>query len=153
MHIRSRLFGETDIDDEKVIEFTQGMMGFEEYKKYAIIFDSERENAGGIMWLQSLEDEDIAFPVVNPMDIKPDYNPIVEDEWLESLGDFGEDENLFVLLVLTVPSDLTKTTCNMKAPVIINTLTRKACQLIVNNEDYLVKYNIYDYIEKLKKEG
>jgi len=153
MHIKSRLFGEAEIDDDKIIEFTQGMMGFEEYKKYAIIFDSERENAGGIMWLQSLDDPDIAFPMVNPVDIKPDYNPIVEDEWLEPLGAFENEEELFVLLVLTVPSDLTKTTCNMKAPVIINTNTRKACQLIVNNEDYLVRYNIYDFIEKLKKEG
>ncbi len=61
MRIKSRLFGEAEIDDDKIIEFTQGMMGFEEYKKYAIIFDSEKENGSSIMWLQSLDDADIAF--------------------------------------------------------------------------------------------
>lgn len=153
MKVDSRIFGEVEIEEDKIIEFESGLIGLDEYKKYAIIFDSEKENAGSIMWLQSLEEKDLAFPVVDPMCVYPEYNPVVEDEWLASIGEIKSDEDLFVLAVLTVPSDLTQMTANLKAPLIINTDTKKACQIIVNNEEYSVKYNVYSYIESLKKEA
>ena len=56
------------------------------------------------------------------------------------------------LSVVTVPSDLTKMTANLKAPIVINMNTKKACQLIVNNDNYEVRYNVYDYIQKMKEE-
>lgn len=152
MQINSRLFGEIDIEDEKIIVFDKGLIGFDEYTKYAVIFDSEKETKGGIMWLQSMDEPTLAFPVIDPMHICPDYNPVVEDEWLASLGEFDSNEDIYALAVMTVPADLTKMTANLKAPLIINTATRKGCQLIVNNEEYEVKYNVYDYIESLRKE-
>lgn len=152
MKINSRIFGEIEIEDEKIITFPEGIMGFEEYKDYAIVFDSEKQQKGGIMWLQSTQSEGLAFPVIDPVHIKSDYNPVVEDEWLAPIGEFESAEDLLVLLILTVPSDLTQMTCNMKAPVIINTVTHKACQTIVNNDDYEVRYNVYEYVQSLKKE-
>ena len=71
---------------------------------------------------------------------------------LESIGGIDKPEDVFVLVVLTVPSDLTKMTANLKAPLVINTDTRKGCQIIVNNEEYQVRYNVYDYVQSLKKE-
>ena len=53
-------------------------------------------------------------------------------------------------MTLTVPSDLTKMTCNLKAPIIINTDTMKGIQLIADNEDYLVRYPIYDLLQSRK---
>lgn len=153
MKVNSRLFGEIDIADDKVITFESGLIGFDEYRKYAIIFDSEKETKGGIMWLQSMEEPQLAFPVIDPMNIISDYNPVVEDEWLEPIGEFKDETELYVLAVLTVPADLTQMTANLKAPLIINTETRKACQIIVNNEEYSVHYNVYEYVEKLKKEA
>ena len=153
MQINTRVFGEIEIDDNKIITFDNGLMGFEEYKRYAIIFDSEKESKGKIMWLQSMDDPRLAFPVIDPMFVNPEYNPIVEDEWLESIGEFNSGEDLYLLAVLTVPSDLTRMTANMKAPLIINTLTKKGCQMIVNNEDYLVRYNVYEYIQSIRKEA
>ncbi|MGN0378880.1 MAG: flagellar assembly protein FliW, partial [Butyrivibrio sp.] len=88
-----------------------------------------------------------------PMSISREYNPIVEDEWLEPIGEIKNEEDIYVLVILTVPSDLTRMTANLKAPVIINTGTMKGCQLIVNNEEYQVRYNVYDYIQELKKGG
>lgn len=51
---------------------------------------------------------------------------------------------------MTVPSDLTKMTCNLKAPIILNTDTMKGIQLIADNEDYLVRYPIYDLLQSRK---
>ena len=151
MKVRSRLlYEEVDIPEERIITFTTGMMGFEEYKQFTLIFDSEKDERT-IMWLQSVTEPDLAFPVIDPYQILPDYSPIVEDDWLEPLGPVASDEEYYLLVVLTVPQDLTKMTVNMKAPIVINTTTMKACQIIVGNDDYQVRYNIHDYVEKLKE--
>ena len=128
MQINSRLFGEIDVEDDKVIDFKNGIIGFEEHHKYALIFDAEKESSKSIMWLQSMEEPELAFPVADPTHICSGYNPVVEDELLESIGGIDKPEDVFVLVVLTVPSDLTKMTANLKAPLVINTDTRKGCQ-------------------------
>ena len=153
MRIKSRIFGEVEIDDEKIITIPNGIMGFDEFKRYAIAYDSESESKNGIMWLQSLDEESLAFPVMDPTHVMENYSPMVEDEWLEPIGKFESDSDLYILTILTVPSDIKKMTVNLKAPLIINTLTRKGIQLIVNNEDYHVRYCIYDILEKNKKEA
>lgn len=153
MHIDSRIFGEIDIDDDKIIRFEEGVIGFKEYHNYALIYDEEKRKdpKGGIMWLQCMDEPDLAFPVADPLHIYPGYNPVVEDEWLAPIGEFDDVDDIFLLSILTVPSDITKVTANLKAPLIINTVTKKACQTIVNNEEYEIKYNIYDYVQSLKK--
>ncbi len=153
MHINSRLFGEIDVDDNKIITFESGIIGFDECRHFTLLYDSEKGNQRSIMWLQSVERPELAFPVADPMSISREYNPIVEDEWLEPIGEIKNEEDIYVLVILTVPSDLTRMTANLKAPVIINTGTMKGCQLIVNNEEYQVRYNVYDYIQELKKGG
>ena len=153
MHINSRLFGEIDVDDNKIITFESGIIGFDECRHFTLLYDSEKGNQRSIMWLQSVERPELAFPVADPMSISREYNPIVEDEWLEPIGEIKNEEDIYVLVILTVPSDLTRMTANLKAPVIINTGTMKGCQLIVNSEEYQVRYNVYDYIQELKKGG
>ena len=54
------------------------------------------------------------------------------------------------MLTLTVPKDVKQSTANLKAPLVINADTRKGCQVIVENKDYHVKYNVYEAIEKMK---
>lgn len=153
MQIKSRVFGEIEISENKIISFGKGLMGFEDNSRYALLYDSEKQNGKGVMWLQSMEDANLAFPVIDPLDILSEYKPMVEDEWLANIGEYGSDEELLILCVLTVPADLTQMTANIKAPLVINTVTRKGCQIIVNNDDYEVRYNVYDYIQKLKKGG
>ena len=92
----------------------------------------------------------VAFPAISPFYVMTDYNPIVEDEVLTKLGELTED-NTAIFLTLTVPSDITKMTTNLKAPIIINADTKKGCQVIAENPEYVVKYNIYDVIQKMKE--
>lgn len=154
MLVKTRYFGEVDLDENKIITIENGLMGFEEYKRYTILYDLEEDGDSYISWFQSVEEPALALPVISPVCIKEDYNPIVEDELLKPLGELTED-NLVILLTMTVPSDPKLATTNLKAPIIINSDTRKGCQLIVENEDYVIKYNVYDAIESLKekKEG
>lgn len=151
MLIKTKYFGEIDLNEDKIITFNRGIMGFEDYKKYTILYDVEDGSNATISWLQSLDEPGLALPVINPLLVKSDYNPIVEDEVLSPLGNIT-DENLVILLSLTVPADLTKMSVNLKAPFVINSDTRKGCQIIVENQDYEIKYNVYEKIQKLKEE-
>lgn len=154
MKVETKWFGTVDIADEKVITFARGIFGFEDCTKFVIVYESEQETDHTIMWLQSLDDVSLALPVMKPEIVKEDYDPVVEDELLYSLGDNIKEAELLVLVTLTVPSDITRMTCNLKAPIVINNDTMRGVQLVANNEGYLVKYPIYDILEKKnQKEG
>ena len=152
MRVQTKFFGEVELDDNKVIEFPNGIIGFEDFKKFAIIYDIEDDRDTKISWLQSLEEPALALPVVDPLAVTTEYAPMIEDELLKPLGN-PADEDLLFLLVMTVPSDMTKVTANMKAPVIISTEERKGVQLIVDNADYPVKFNVYESVQKMKEKA
>ncbi len=152
MKAETRLFGEIDIEDGKIITLEKGMIGFPFLQKFTLIFDREKEGkASSIMWLQSMDEPEVAFPVIYPNEIKPDYSPAVSDEILSPLGDLNE-ENTYILVTVTAASEVKDSTVNLKAPIVINADTRKGCQIIVE-DDYPVKYNIYQAMQERKKKA
>ena len=152
MKVNTRVFGEVDIEESKIIRFPGGIIGFPELTEFALIHDSEKAGVCAVRWLQSLQEPAFAMPVVDPLAIKPDYNPEVEDELLKPIGTLDPEE-ILVLVTLTVPSDVTKMTVNLQAPIIVNAAEKKACQLIVDTEKYPVRFPIYDILQGFKKEG
>ena len=75
---------------------------------------------------------------------------IVEDEIINTLGDNIADATLLVVCTVTVPEKLENMTVNLKAPVIINMDTNRGVQLIADNDDYQVRYPIYDILNAEK---
>lgn len=151
MKINTKNFGEVEIADEKIITFENGIIGFPDLKRFTLIHDEEKGSNAGIRYLQSLEEPGFAMPVMDPLIVKPDYDPEVDDELLKSAGKLTE-ENILVLVTVTVPSDLTKMTVNLQGPFVINVDERKACQIIVEGTQYPVKFPIYDIL-KARKAG
>ncbi len=150
MLVKTKHFGEIDLDEDKVITFEDGIIGFEDCRRYTILYNSEERNGSTISWLQSLDVPELALPVISPLSVMTDYNPVVEDDVLQPIGELTE-ENIIILLTLSVPSDITKMTVNLKAPLVINADTRKGCQIIAENPDYVIKYNIYEQVKKSKE--
>ena len=151
MKANTRLFGEIEIQDEKIIKLKEGIIGFPDLQNFTLIYDEEKEGKegkGGVKWLQSMDDPEFAMPVINPLDVKPDYRPTVSEEGLKSLGEMPED-SAFVLVTITVPKEIEKRSVNLKAPFIINMENLHGVQLIVE-DDYPVKYMIYDILNKKK---
>jgi flagellar assembly factor fliW len=152
MLVKTRFFGEVDIEDEKILTFDNGIMGFEDMKRWTLIYDIEKGSEGPISWFQSLDMAELALPVINAYTVTAVYEPVVEDELLKPLGEF-KDEELVTLLTITIPSeDPSKTTANFRAPILINPVNRKGIQVIVNNEDYPIKFSIYESVQKMKAE-
>ena len=151
MKVTKKIFGEIVIEDDKIIHFPSGIIGFPDLTDFALIHDEEK-GAGSIHWLQSLQEPAFAMPVMDPLIVRPDYNPQVDDELLKPIGELMPEE-ILVMVTVTIPSDLTRMSVNLRGPVIINTVERKACQVIVEGETYEVKYPIYDILNSRKKEG
>lgn len=143
MKISTRYFGEVEIEQEKILHFEKGLFGFEQYRDFTILYDNQEEKEPFFLWLQCVTESGLAFPVVNPFKVKADYDPVVEDALLEAIGEFAPEE-LAVFLLATVPDNPKKATVNMKAPLIINTKNREGIQLIVENEDYAIRYPLFE---------
>ena len=150
MLVKTKFFGEVDPPEEKILTFDRGLIGLSDYKQYTILYDVEKEEAN-ICWLQSVDEPTLALPIIKPPIVKPDYNPVVEDELLTHIGELTE-ENLVIFLTMTVPSDIMQMSVNLKAPIIINADTRKAAQIMVENQDYEVKYKVYDILKNKGEE-
>ena len=152
MTIDTRVFGEVTIDPAKIIHFENGIIGFPDLTDFALVYDLEKGNQAGIKWLQSLQEPAFALPVMDPLVVSPDYNPTVDDEILKPIGEIKPDE-ILVLVTVTVPRDLTNMSVNLKAPIIINADEKKAVQIILDSDSYLVKFPIYEILKAGAKEG
>lgn len=149
MQITTRVFGEIAIDDDKIIHFPSGIIGFPELQDFALIHDEEK-GTDTIHWLQSLQEPAFAMPVMDPLIVCPDYNPEVDDELLANIGEIHPDD-LLVMVTVTVPKDIKKMTVNLKGPIVINASKRLATQVIVEGDNYQVKFPIYDILNKKKE--
>lgn len=150
MQIKTKVFGEITIDDDKIIDFPNGIVGFPELVQFTLIHDEEK-GRDSIHWLQSLQEPAFAMPVMDPLFVCPDYNPEVDDELLRNIGELHPEEML-ILVTVAVPKDLTKMSVNLRGPIIINAAEKKATQVIVEGEEYPVKYPIYELLNK-RREG
>nr|MCR4716176.1 flagellar assembly protein FliW [Lachnospiraceae bacterium] len=122
MLVKSKFFGDVEIEDDKVINLVNGLLGFEDYTRFVILYDSDKSSGDTISWLQSVDEQTLALPVVNPSAVKEDYNPLINDELLEPLGEVGDD-GYFVLVTMRITSDPKEVSCNLKAPIVINPAT------------------------------
>lgn len=149
MRIETKAFGQVDITDDKIITFPGGIIGFPDMKRFTLLHDEEKGVSVGIRWLQSLEEPGFAMTVIDPLLVKEDYNPEIDDELLAGIGEVTPD-NLLVLVTVRIPSDLKQMSVNLQGPIIINVDERKACQIIVDAERYPVRFPIYELLQSRK---
>ena len=124
MEITTYQFGTIEYTPEHVINFTSGIFGFEQLKKFLLIKIKDEI----FYWLTSIEQPEITFPLIGTRVIDDKYP---EEEKHEAFG------------IVTLNSDLLKVTVNMKSPVYINETTKTGFQKILDTEKYPVKYNLF----------
>ena len=148
MKINTKVFGEIEIAEEKIIHFPSGIIGFPYLTDFALVHDEEK-GIGAIHWLQYVQEPAFAMPVMDPLLVCADYNPELDDELLKPLGHLVPEEML-VMVTVTIPRDLTQMSVNLRGPFIINAAEKKACQVIIEGDAYEVKYPIYDILNAKK---
>lgn len=137
MNIKTRDFGYIAVNEEDEITFTCGMYGFEEYKKYVILKDSPEDD---VMYLQSLENSDLSFVLIDPYAVATGFDPSVNEEDLNDLETASESELKFLVIAI-IKEEIKDSVVNLKSPIALNPITRKAKQVILQNS-YPLRYNI-----------
>lgn len=140
MRITTRDFGELEIDESTVISIPNGIIGFEDTKRYTLISPLGEDKFP--MWLQSVEAAEPCFVVYDPMQLCSEYRFEITDEEQALLG-IDENSPYRVLVVAIVPDDYRKTTINLRCPIIINTKTSVAAQVILT-EHYDFRCPVYE---------
>jgi flagellar assembly factor FliW len=132
MKVETTRFGPLEIADDEVVQFPEGLIGFENCTRYAIV---DRQQDKPVWWLQSLDLPAVAFILTDPADVVPQYRPQIGPTELEELGLSSlEEAELHVMLVV---AKQTKTiTANLLGPLVINPHTRVGKQVVLYNSGY-----------------
>ncbi len=139
MIIKTKYFGDHEIDETKIITFPQGLLGLEEYKRYAAFDMPENEK---LICLQSLEESQIAFIAINPWDYFPDYDINISDDELAVIG-IADSKQLGVFNLLSI-GDGSYVTANLLAPLVINLNTTEAMQIVLNENKYTTRHELLE---------
>jgi len=137
--IKTGRFGELTIGDEDVILIPQGVLGFAEYTKFCLV-DPGDETL--ILWLQSLENPHISFPVLEPKIFMPDYVVHLSGMELRELKLENVSQSA-VFTILTIPEDVSAMTANLKAPLVINLKEQLGKQVILQENEYNIKHHVF----------
>jgi flagellar assembly factor FliW len=143
--IISKAYGAIEVDDRQFINFPSGILGFESLREYALI-DSKQPP---FLWLQSVEDSEIAFVVISPQVFRPDFILDIPSGEYDEL-EWEPDEELLVLAIVTIPPDGSPMTANLQGPVVINRQKRIGKQGIQVGSQWRTKHNI---VEELSRNG
>ena len=128
MEIETSCFGRIEVAEEQIIEFVEGLIGLPDLRRFALIEDEER---APFQWLQSLENPQLAFVVIEPKWLIPDFEIDAPAELAGSLG-ISQPAECAALAIVTIPEDPREMTANLKGPVIYNPAIRKAAQVVID---------------------
>lgn len=145
---KTRHFGEIDYDPSRSITFPQGIPGFPQCHKFLLMSENEKEDT--FFWLQSLDDGDVAFTLMDVYKVLPDYDPHVEQEELEELGEV-DGKALTIYNIAVIPDYARAMRVNLKAPIVINEEAGLGKQVICTNEDYPIRFMIFEELERAGK--
>lgn len=123
--------------DEVILQFPKGLVGFPDLKSFRLF-----EPAGSypIKFLQAVDKEEISFTCIDAGAIKADYAFPLEDEDAASLS-LENPQDALVLAMVVIPEDPRKMTANLAGPLVINVHSRSGCQVVLNPEQYPLKYS------------
>ena len=137
MKLATKAFGLIEIDERQKIVFPRGLFGFEEYTDY-VLLDSESQP---FYWLQSMDDEGVAFILVNPFLFRPDYEVDIPNEELSDIG-IASPEEALIFVIVTIPPDGSPITANLQGPLVINRDSRTAKQAVLTDVRWQTRHDI-----------
>ena len=124
------------VKTENIIQIPLGLLGFEKIQQYVLLATPEE---APFQWLQVLDDPNLAFLVVSPFEVLPDYQPEIAEEDARFLGLAGPHEALLFNVVTLRGAG--RATMNLKGPIILNRRTLIGKQVVlVNATDYALQY-------------
>ena len=144
--VQSTRFGTLEVPKESVIEFPAGMIGFPRYTRYIML-----EHKPPFSWLQSLDEPDLAFVVVDGFEFGDSYR--VKPPQNDKDVPFAENDEFAILVIVTVRPNPADTTANLKAPLFVNVEMRKGVQVIFDNPNFSTRFPLWAQDEEGAEES
>ncbi len=138
LEIDTKKFGRIEIDEDKVLTMPDGMLGFEDLKRYVLIQDKSLEP---FMLYQAVDNPDLAFFVIDPFVVLKDY--FIDQPKVIKAASWNKNDEISYLAVVTIPEERPeKMTVNLMGPLAINNTSRESYQLILENSGYSYKHSL-----------
>ncbi|NLM24519.1 MAG: flagellar assembly protein FliW [Firmicutes bacterium] len=147
MVLNTDRFGEIVVDAEKIITFPSGILGFEKYKRYILL----HEKNSIFSFLQCIDEPELAFVVIMPELIKPDYHVTLEAKHVQDLK-LEDAKDGSVYGIVTIPENVADMTINLQAPLVINNKQKLGKQVVLTDSDYRIRHNVLAELQKSKFE-
>lgn len=144
MIISTSRFGQVELKPEDVLTFPEGLLGFADLRKFALLDDPNDEI---FAWLQSCEAPQIAFPVLEPELFAPQYKVTLTKSDLEALK-LASQEKARYFSIVTIPDDPTLMTANLKAPVVVNVKDKTARQCVLQDNNLAIREPIFAKLQQ-----
>lgn len=145
MKLQTKYFGEVECQEEDLLNFSVGMFGFDDERQYLLMPFEGSE--GTLLCLQSAKTPGLAFVVMDPFALHPEYAPVLQPQELKELGVEKEEELCFYVLC-AVKHPVGDSTVNMKCPVAMNPSTRTCRQLILDTDAYDMRHILSQFGRK-----
>jgi flagellar assembly factor FliW len=143
--VETTRFGAIKVQEDLTVTLPDGLIGFEECRRYIILNHGENSP---FRWLQSLDDGAVAFPVMDPWQFRPDYAPTLCEADAKELA-LDEEAPKLVFTIVTIPRDNPRAmTANLVGPVVVNPISRIGKQVVVTDEHYTTRHNIMDELQR-----
>jgi len=137
--VKTTRFGELEVNANDIVTLPDGLLGFEQLKKYFVV---DPGDSTLILWLQSIDQEKVAFPILEPKIFKPDYIAKLLPADLNGL-ELDSLQTAKVYSILTIPTSVTEMSANLKAPIIINSNKKIGKQIVLQDSKLSVKHEMY----------
>ena len=128
-------FGEMEVSEQDILKFEKGLYGFESVMEYVLLSEEEDSH---ILLLQPIQGQVPSFVVIDPYAVYPQYAPQMSQEDKNLFA--GSLDDLRFLLIAAVKDDPMESSVNLKSPIAINSKTKQAAQVILDNADYPIRY-------------
>ena len=137
MELLTKTKGKIEISEDRILNIPEGLFGFEQYTKYALVdYDLEP-----FIWLQSCEDPNLCFLIVDPFLICSEYEADIDDESLAKIH-ISKPEDIILMIIVTVPHDGSAITANFQGPLVINKQNKMCIQAILTDNRWSTKVDI-----------
>src|SRR3954465_10443486 len=144
MEIQTSRFGPVTIQTEDILEFAEGILGFNDLRRFVLLDDPNDEI---FAWLQSCEVPAVAFPILEPELFTTGYKVTLARNDLEALQ-LKNTEGSRNYAIITIPEDVTQMTANFKAPIIINIQKRLARQCVLQDNNLAIREPIFTKLQQ-----
>jgi flagellar assembly factor FliW len=142
--IKTTRFGELEVEKKDILTFKDGLLGYDNLKKYFVVDPGDQTL---ILWLQSIDNENTAFPIIEPKIFNPDYAVKLLPAELQSLAlDKLGDASIYT--ILTIPKSVTEMSANLKAPIVINNKSKQARQIVLQDSKLEIRALIYKDLKR-----